>query len=72
MNCFGIASGYQHCVELDHWVRMAYWRQLRKPRTKESKKLNATGCSCASCSCSCSCIRYHQQRSMAQLENSGN
>ena len=28
---FGIASGYQHCVEQDHWirrrVRMAYWRQ---------------------------------------------
>jgi len=28
---FGIASGYQRCVELDHWirrrVRMAYWRQ---------------------------------------------
>ena len=35
---FGIASGYQHCVELDHWirrrVRMAYWRQWRKSRTK--------------------------------------
>ncbi|MDD2223500.1 MAG: group II intron maturase-specific domain-containing protein [Pseudomonas sp.] len=31
INYFGIASGYQHCVELDHWirrrVRMAYWRQ---------------------------------------------
>lgn len=38
INYFGIASGYQHCVELDHWirrrVRMAYWRQWRKPRTK--------------------------------------
>ena len=35
---FGIASGYQRCVELDHWirrrVRMAYWRQWRKPRTR--------------------------------------
>ncbi len=34
----GIASGYQRCVDLDHWirrrVRMAYWRQWRKPRTK--------------------------------------
>ena len=30
------------CVELDHWirrrVRMAYWRQWRKPRTKVRKK----------------------------------
>jgi RNA-directed DNA polymerase len=38
INYFGIASGYQHCVDLDHWirrrVRMAYWRQWRKPRTK--------------------------------------
>jgi len=35
---FGIAKGYQRCVDLDHWirrrVRMAYWRQWRKPRTK--------------------------------------
>ncbi|MGB0360064.1 MAG: group II intron reverse transcriptase/maturase [Endozoicomonas sp.] len=35
---FGIASGYQKCVELDHWIRrrarMAFWRQWRKPRTK--------------------------------------
>ena len=35
---FGIASGYQKCVELDHWirrrVRMCYWKQWRKPRTK--------------------------------------
>lgn len=38
INYFGIASGYQYCVDLDHWirrrVRMAYWRQWRKPRTK--------------------------------------
>ena len=38
INYFGIASGYQHCVDLDHWirrrVRMAYWRQWRRPRTK--------------------------------------
>ncbi len=37
-NYFGIASGYQLCADLDHWirrrVRMAYWRQWRKPRTK--------------------------------------
>lgn len=35
---FGITNSYQRCVELDHWirrrVRMAYWRQWRKPRTK--------------------------------------
>jgi len=35
---FGIANCYQLCVDLDHWirrrVRMAYWRQWRKPRTK--------------------------------------
>ncbi|WP_281167776.1 group II intron maturase-specific domain-containing protein [Marinimicrobium agarilyticum] len=38
INYFGIANGYQQCCDLDHWirrrVRMAYWRQWRKPRTK--------------------------------------
>ena len=38
INYFGIANSYQLCVDLDHWirrrVRMAYWRQWRKPRTK--------------------------------------
>jgi RNA-directed DNA polymerase len=38
VNYFGIANAYQACVELDHWirrrVRMCYWRQWRKPRTK--------------------------------------
>lgn len=38
INYFGIANGYQLCVDLDHWIRrrirMAYWRQWRKPRTK--------------------------------------
>ena len=38
INYFGIANCYQRCVNLDHWirrrVRMAYWRQWRKPRTK--------------------------------------
>ena len=32
------ANCYQLCMDLDHWirrrVRMAYWRQWRKPRTK--------------------------------------
>ncbi|OED41583.1 hypothetical protein AB833_09455 [Chromatiales bacterium (ex Bugula neritina AB1)] len=40
INYFGIANGYQRCLDLDHWirrrVRMAYWRQWRKPRTKVS------------------------------------
>jgi len=38
INYFGIANCYQLCMNLDHWirrrVRMAYWRQWRKPRTK--------------------------------------
>ncbi len=38
INYFGIANAYQLCVDLNHWirrrVRMAYWRQWRKPRTK--------------------------------------
>ncbi|NRA23000.1 MAG: group II intron reverse transcriptase/maturase [Oleispira sp.] len=38
INYFGIANCYQLCMDLDHWirrrVRMAYWRQWRKPRTK--------------------------------------
>ena len=38
INYFGIANSYQLCVELDQWirgrVRMASWRQWRKPRTK--------------------------------------
>ncbi|MCD9461398.1 group II intron maturase-specific domain-containing protein, partial [Marinibactrum halimedae] len=33
-----IANTYQECVDLDCWikrrVRMCYWRQWRKPRTK--------------------------------------
>ena len=38
INYFGIANAYQLCVDLDHWirrrVRMCYWRQWVKPRTK--------------------------------------
>ena len=38
INCFGSASGYQRCIELDHWIRrrirMAYWHRWPKPRTK--------------------------------------
>jgi RNA-directed DNA polymerase len=38
INYFGIANCYQLCMDLDNWirrrVRMAYWRQWRKPRTK--------------------------------------
>jgi RNA-directed DNA polymerase len=43
INDFGIASDYQRCLELDHWIRrrvkMAYWRQWRKPRTKVNNLL---------------------------------
>ena len=35
---YGIAHSYQQCIDLDGWikrrVRMCYWRQWRKPRTK--------------------------------------
>ena len=38
INYFGIANGYQLCCDLDDWIRrrirMTYWRQWRKPRTK--------------------------------------
>lgn len=38
INYFGIAKGFQRCVELDHWIRrrlrMCFWKQWRKPRTK--------------------------------------
>lgn len=37
-NYFTIANCYQQCIDLDHWirrrVRMCYWRQWTKPRTK--------------------------------------
>jgi RNA-directed DNA polymerase len=37
-NYFFIANAYQLSVDLDHWVRrrirMCYWRQWRRPRTK--------------------------------------
>ncbi len=43
VNYFGIANAYQDCVDLDHWirrrVRMCYWRQWRKPRTKVANLL---------------------------------
>ncbi len=38
INYYGIASHYNLTVELDHWIRrrirMCYWKQWRKPRTK--------------------------------------
>ena len=38
INYFGIAQGYQKCIELDHWIRrrlrMSYWKSWRKVRTK--------------------------------------
>ncbi|MEZ5537708.1 MAG: group II intron maturase-specific domain-containing protein [Thiolinea sp.] len=38
INYYGIAHQYQPCVDLDHWirrrVRMGYWKQWGRPRTK--------------------------------------
>ena len=38
INYFGVAKGYQKCVDLDHWIRrrlrMCYWKQWRKTKTK--------------------------------------
>ncbi len=38
INYFGIAQGYQKCIDLDQWIRrrlrMCYWKQWRKVRTK--------------------------------------
>ena len=38
INYFGIAQGYQKCINLDSWIRrrlrMCYWKQWRKVRTK--------------------------------------
>jgi RNA-directed DNA polymerase len=38
INYFGIANTYQQCLDLDNWirrrVRMCYWRQWVKPKTK--------------------------------------
>ena len=38
INYYGIANQYQRCVDLDHWtrrrIRMCYWKQWGRPRTK--------------------------------------
>lgn len=38
INYFGIAQGYQKCIDLDNWIRrrirMYYWKLWRKVRTK--------------------------------------
>ena len=38
INYFGIAQGYQKCIDLDAWIRrrlrMCSWKQWRKTRTK--------------------------------------
>lgn len=43
INYYGIANVYQKCIDLDHWirrrVRMCYWRQWRKTRTKVTRLL---------------------------------
>lgn len=38
INYFGVAKGYQKCIDLDHWIRrrlrMSYWKSWRRVRTK--------------------------------------
>lgn len=38
INYYGIGNQYQRCVDLDHWVRrrvrMCFWKQWGRPRTK--------------------------------------
>lgn len=38
INYYGIGNQYQQCVDLDHWIRrrirMCFWKQWRRPRTK--------------------------------------
>ena len=38
INYFGVAQGYQKCIDLDHWIRrrlrMCFWKQWRKTKTK--------------------------------------
>ena len=44
INYYGIANSYQLCVELDHWIRrrirMCYWKQWRRVRTRVSKLIS--------------------------------
>jgi RNA-directed DNA polymerase len=38
INYFGVAQGFQKCIDLDHWIRrrlrMSYWKNWRRVRTK--------------------------------------
>ncbi len=44
INYYGIANQYQQCVDLDHWIRrrirMCYWKQWDRPRTKIRKLIS--------------------------------
>lgn len=44
INYFGIAQGYQRCIELDGWIRrrlrMCYWKQWRRVGTRIKNLLN--------------------------------
>lgn len=44
INYYGVANCYQPCVDLDHWIRrrirMCYWKQWRRVRTKVSQLLS--------------------------------
>ncbi len=49
INYFGVAQGYQKCIDLDHWIRrrlrMSYWKSWRRVRTKVQnlKRLGVRG-----------------------------
>ena len=57
INYYGIANAYQKCVDLDHWirrrVRMCYWGQWRKPRTKVANLLRLSASKDWAVSCGC-------------------
>lgn len=44
INYYGVANCYQLCVDLDHWIRrrirMCYWKQWRRARTKVRKLIS--------------------------------
>jgi len=49
INYFGIAKGYQKCIDLDNWIRrrlrMCHWKQWKNARTrvKNLKRLGVSG-----------------------------
>lgn len=58
INYFGIGQGYQKCIDLDQWIRrrlrMGYWKQWRRTRTKVRNlmKLGVPEYLAVTCGCS--------------------